>query len=144
MNESKAYTIKDFYVYYAANTPDFIDYKRFKALMVDFFKITSERLLSGSEELKMPFRLGTVSIGKYRPKTYTYKSLSIDFNETRKHGKTIYHLNNHSNGYKYRLFWAKEIVKNFLIYRYTATMVRANKRELARIVKNNINDFPEI
>ena len=55
----------------------------------------------------------------------------------------IIHLNEHSNGYKYRLFWSK-IPKTFPDrYRYTLGMVRANKRELAQLIFKN-KDYIDI
>jgi len=55
----------------------------------------------------MPYGLGYVQVVKYKPKTYTDKSLSVDYKESKKYNKKIYHLNEHSNGYKYRLYWSK-------------------------------------
>lgn len=144
MYNRKSYTIVDMYAYYIDKYPLGLDYKLFKALLMDYYTILAEQLLSGVEELKMPHRLGTLGIVKYRPKKYNGKSLSVDFKTTRLLGKTIYYLNNHSDGYKYRLFWHKELTNNSSIYHYAVSMVRANKRKLAQIIKQNLNDFPEI
>lgn len=144
MRKWASYTITDFYEYYHEQYPLGLDYKRFKALLVDYYTILSNELLSGVCEFKMPYKLGVLSIVKYRPKTHTSKSLSVDFKATKQFGKTIFHLNDHSNGYKYRLFWHKNMNRNFGIYRYGATLVRANKRKLANIIHNKLNDFPEI
>jgi hypothetical protein len=94
----------------------------------------------------MPFGLGYIVIAKYRPKTYTSKSLSIDYKSSKEEGKVIYYLNEHSDGYKYRLYWSK-IPKTFIDrYKYQLNLVRENKRYLAKLIFNkqdykNINDI---
>lgn len=87
-----------------------------------------------------------MGIVKYKPKTYTSKSLSIDFKSSIDEGKIIYHLNEHSDGYKYRFYWSK-VPQTFPDrYKYTARLVRQNKRMLAQLIFNhkdyiNIDDI---
>lgn len=94
----------------------------------------------------MPYGLGSICIVKYKPKSYTPKSLSIDYKTSKEEGKKIYHLNEHSNGYKYRLYWTK-IPRTFpKRYMYQIQFVRDNKRHLAQLIFNkqdyiNINDI---
>ena len=94
----------------------------------------------------MPYGLGYLAVTKYEPKTYTSKSLSIDYKSSKEEGKTIYYLNEHSNGYKFRLYWSK-IPKTFIDrYKYQLSLVRENKRYLAKLIFNkqdykNINDI---
>lgn len=85
----------------------------------------------------MPFGLGLVCVVKYKPKHYNSKSLSIDFKSTRELGKKIYHLNEHSNGYKYRLYWSKQPWTFADRYRYQLCFLRPNKRRLAQLIFNN-------
>nr|DAH49752.1 MAG TPA: hypothetical protein [Caudoviricetes sp.] len=94
----------------------------------------------------MPCGLGYIQVGKYQPKNYNSKSLSIDYKLTREYGKVIYHLNEHSNGYKYRLHWSKVPMTFAGRYKYQLCLVRANKRKLAQLIFNkhdylNINDI---
>ena len=82
----------------------------------------------------MPYGLGFIQVGKYLPKQLTQKSLSIDYKATREYGKKIYHLNEHSDGYKYRLYWSK-IPQTFPDrYKYQLSFVRQNKRRLAKLI----------
>lgn len=70
----------------------------------------------------------------------------MDYKASAEEGKRIYHLNEHSGGYKYRLYWSK-IPKTFPDrYRYQLQLVRKNKRELAQLIFNhkdyiNIDDI---
>lgn len=73
-------------------------------------------------------------------------SLSVDYYTSRVLGKTIYHLNEHSNYNKFRLYWSK-LPQTFPDrYRYRLSLVRANKRKLAQLIFNrkdyiDINDI---
>ena len=105
-----------------------------------------EHVFMRSEGFKMPYGLGMIQVGKYRPKNYDSKSLSVDYKASKEYGKRIYHLNEHSDGYKFRLYWSK-IPKTFPDrYRYQLNLVRANKRKLAQLIFNkqdyiDINDI---
>lgn len=94
----------------------------------------------------MPCGLGYVQIGKYQPKHYDDRSLSVDYKASKIYGKRIYHLNEHSNGYKYRLHWSKVPMTFKARYQYQLSLVRANKRYLAQLIFKhhdylNINDI---
>lgn len=123
-----------------------ISYDAYKRILDEMGNVILENILNRSDGFKMPFGLGYIQIGKYKPKTYTRKSLSVDFKASREIGKTIYHLNEHSNGYKFRLFWSK-VPQTFPDrYKYQLCLVRANKRRLAKLIFEktdyiNINDI---
>lgn len=140
----KSYTIKDFYDDYIEEYPSGIDYKQYRMILTDYYNILKDEVLYNSEEIKLPFKLGLVKIVKYKPKTYSSKSLSVDYKLSKELGTRVYHLNDHSDGYKYRLYWHKDIACNFSIYKYSLNFVRACKRELARLIKNKLTDYPEI
>ena len=123
-----------------------VPYDMYKRILDEMGNVILENILNRSDGFKMPFGLGYIQIGKYKPKTYTRKSLSVDFKASREIGKTIYHLNEHSNGYKFRLFWSK-VPQTFPDrYKYQLCLVRANKRKLAKLIFEktdyiNINDI---
>lgn len=137
MRSKKSATIIDMYKQYRKDYGNDVDYKQFKDILDRFNEEILSCLLQSSEGFKMPFGLGYVQIVKYKPKSMTPKSLSIDFKSTAEYGKIIYHLNEHSNGYKYRLYWSK-IPQTFPDrYRYQLQLVRQNKRQLAQLIFNN-------
>lgn len=141
---SGSHCMHDLYKYYKSQDTVFkADYKLFRAIIIDFGTLVSKALLEQSKQLIMPYRLGIMQVVKYRPKTYTHKSLSVDFLMTKKLGKVVYHLNEHSNGFKVRLYWQK--AHKFENYKkYAFIMTRANKRMLAFLFKNKITDYPEL
>lgn len=142
----KSYTAYDMYHQWVKETDEKVPYVRFKRILDAFNISTKEAILQRSEGFKMPFGLGYICIVKYKPKSYTSKSLSVDYKTSKELGKTIYHLNEHSNGYKYRFYWSK-IPQTFPDrYRYQIMLVRANKRQLAQLIFNhkdyiNIDDL---
>lgn len=140
MRSKKSATIIDMYKQYKKDYGDDVDYKQFKDILDKFNEQILNCLLQSSGGFKMPFGLGYVQIVKYKPKSMTPKSLSVDFKSSAEYGKTIYHLNEHSDGYKYRLYWSK-VPQTFPDrYRYQLSLVRQNKRQLAQLIFNN-NDY---
>jgi hypothetical protein len=123
-----------------------VPYSRFKRILDEFNKTIKDEVLESSGSFKMPLGLGYVCIVKYKPKSYTAKSLSKDYKSSKEEGKTIYHLNEHSNGYKYRLYWSKTPRTFPARYKYQLLMVRENKRHLAQLIFNkhdyiNVDDI---
>ena len=123
-----------------------VDYGLYKRILDTLCSVILEHILNGSEGFKMPYGLGLIQIGKYKPKTLTAQSLSVDYKASNEYGKRIYHLNEHSDGYKYRLYWSK-IPRTFPDrYKYTLGLIRQNKRKLAQLIFNkqdyiNVDDI---
>jgi hypothetical protein len=139
----QSFTIGDFYDMYNAEYMRVdVPYRLYNDVLSAFNTIILSKLFSGSEELIMPYGLGSIYIVKYKPKHYDSRSLSVDFHLTKVYGKTIYHLNEHSDGYKYRLYWSR-IRKDKFILKYCLHFVRANKRKLAQIIKHKEHDYIE-
>lgn len=138
----KAYTFYDMYPELPITAP----YSLYKRILDEMCQIIKEIVLERSEGFKMPYGLGFIQIGKYRPKSLTPKSLSVDYKASKDYDKRIYHLNEHSDGYKFRLYWSK-IPQTFPDrYRYELSLVRQNKRKLAQLIFNkhdyiNIDDI---
>ena len=142
MKSKQSYTFKDIY-----KTIDIdVDYSLYKRILDAMCNVILEHILERSEGFKMPYGLGLVQVIKYKPKTLTDKSLSVDYKASEEYNKKIYHLNEHSDGYKYRLYWSK-IPRTFPDrYKYQLGFVRQNKRKLAQLIFNkydylNIDDI---
>ena len=132
----KAYTILDMYTVYKNKSTE-VPYNRFKRILDTFNKVVLDEMFERSGCFKMPQGLGYIFIVKYKPKRYDSNSLSKDYKASKEEGKTIYHLNEHSGGYKYRLYWSR-VPRTFPDrYKYQLIMVRANKRRLAQLIFKN-------
>ena len=131
----KAYTIYDMYSPFIDQNNDIdIPYDRFKAVLDSCNKLILETIQDSSECFKMPNGLGQVVVVKYLPKAYNEKSLSCDYKSSKELNKKIYYLNEHSNGYKYRLYWSKIPMTFSDRYKYQLMFTRANKRNLAKLI----------
>ena len=142
MKNKQSITFRDLY----RTLPIEVDYGLYKRILDEMCRIILDAVLNGSDGFKMPYGLGFMQVGKYLPKALNGKSLSVDYKASREYDKRIYHLNEHSNGYKYRLYWSK-IPRTFPDrYKYQLCFVRQNKRRLAQLIFNkqdylDINDI---
>tara|TARA_R110000744_G_scaffold345108_2_gene450525 strand:+ start:4512 stop:4958 length:447 start_codon:yes stop_codon:yes gene_type:complete len=127
------------------NYDDFynVGYKKYRAVCEDFNKRIVEDILMKAKEFKMPYRLGTLRIKKKKMNYSKKNKLKINWLETNKYKKVIYHLNDHTDGFNYRWFWSKvnAVIKNKSVYSFQAT--RTNKRRLAGLLKNKKVDYFE-
>lgn len=145
---TKSYTIASFYNDYLSSIePDTvydIDYTKYRAIITDYFKYLQNQLIEEGKRIKLPYRMGTLQIIKSRPKHLDKRSLRIDYQATKQTGKLIFLLNEHSDMFKYRFLWSKVdmMVPNKSKYQLVAT--RANKRNLAQIIKNRLCDYEEV
>lgn len=142
MKNKQSVTFRDMY----KEMPVEVDYGLYKRVLDSMCKIILEHVLRRSEGFKMPYGLGFIQVGKYRPKTFTSKSLSVDYKASKEYDKRIYHLNEHSDGYKYRLYWSKIPATFPDRYKYQLQLIRKNKRDLAQLIFNkqdyiDINDI---
>tara|TARA_E500000305_G_scaffold108637_2_gene111475 strand:+ start:802 stop:1266 length:465 start_codon:yes stop_codon:yes gene_type:complete len=135
-NYKKDFGSNDIYMYYKNNTiPELqVSKKEFRKICDEFNKLIIDEILINSEEIRMPYRLGTLRVKKSKMKYDDKNKLKIDWAASRKLGKRIYHLNDHTGGYKYRFYWTKGIVKNVTAYSFIPT--RTNTRTLAGILKD--------
>ena len=146
--ETKSYVGKDFYksyMDYVEDNPLYqVEYRKFRDIINDYFRYLRDEIIENGKEVRLPCRMGTLQVVKHKPKTYTSKSLRIDFKATKEAGKTIYHLNEHTNMYKYRFLWSKQNMLTKNKTKYQLIMTRANKRRLAYLLKNRVRDYIEI
>lgn len=120
-----------------------VPYALYNRILSQMCTTILEHVLNASEGFKMPFGLGFIQIVKYRPKQFNSDSLSVDYKASKEYDKKIYHLNEHSDGYKFRLYWSK-LPRTFPDrYKYQLCLVRQNKRKLAQLIFNK-NDYINI
>ena len=138
--ESKAsvdFNIRSVYAHMQKTTESSMPYNRFKEIYTAYVEAIIEYVLDGYF-FKFPYNLGILRIKK-RKLTLNKKMLRVDFAETKKQGKTIYHLNEHSNGYYYKFYWDQGVISG--IRKYTFTPIRKYKRQLARKIFDDKKDY---
>lgn len=132
--------IRDIYKHYKANTIKEMQqpFKVFKTILKELNEGIRDKILQNSEDIHLPCGLGRIRIKK-RKMTFNKEreKLKVDWATSRKLKKTVYHLNDHTNGNRYRWFWYKRT--NFFFNQqlkpYAFIPSRENKRALAKILK---------
>jgi hypothetical protein len=146
-NRHLSYTIEDYFLSYkeavVGNRLYDVPKHKFYSIIKDYFKFLSSELLDNSKEIRLPARMGTLSVVKKKPKRYDSNSLRVDFQSSRDNKKLILHLNEHSDGYNFSFFWCKKDIMITNKQYYQLIMTRANKRRLAELIKTNKNDYIE-
>ena len=137
------FTLKHVYQAYAkehANDEFMIDEKTYRSIILKFNKRALEMILEEARELILPYRLGTLRIKKHKMDIVNNK-LKVDFHMSRKLKKTVYHLNDHTDGYYYKFHWCKKVcnAKNFRVYCFQAN--RMDKRKIATLIKAKQIDY---
>jgi hypothetical protein len=122
-----------------------VDRKRFYDLCSEFYKKVVDGIMYEGRDFKTLYSVGDIYIKKYRPELEDVKKRTsfIDWANTAKLGKIVYHLNEHSNGFKFTIKWKKKknVIRYVEIYKFVPT--RAFKRNLASVIKNKENDYLE-
>lgn len=146
-SDRNSYTIEDYYQSYKEYTKDNPLYKiskaKFRNILKDYFKFLASEIIDGAKEVRLPARMGTLYVIKIKPKKFGFNHCRVDFYNTKEYNKTIFHLNEHSDGYKYMFRWRKFdiLIKHKSLYELI--MTRDNKRRLAKIIKNKEKDYIE-
>lgn len=125
---------------YNKKSPFYIERTAYVNISKDFFKELLDEIINNAYEYKLPNRLGTLRIKKFKA-----LKRQIDWNLTNKYyleenktgteKKRIYHSNRHSAGYNAR-FWMEPT--KWVAYNkpYTFIATRTNKRNLAKAIKD--------
>ncbi len=142
------YNLRDSYIDYLETTDNPVDIDTYLDINLRFMKYLSDSLVENGE-IKLPGRLGTVYIKgtfcKPRFEDGKIKGLSPDWAETnklweedeeaKKNKQLVFHLNEETNGVRYKYSWLKGrvLVSNKTLY--DLTMTRANKKKLVNSIR---------
>lgn len=94
-----------------------IDYTTWANIIYSFNYAFRDYALETGYKIKFIHGFGDFAITKWRPnKIVEYEgedkiNLPIDFKRTKELGKTIYHMNYHTDGYKFRWKWFKKVAR---------------------------------
>ena len=158
--------LSDIYKYYESNAKNPLSYKKFRYIWLKLSKTIIRLIVYRNLDFAIPARLGTISIRKIKSEptvskdgTVNKNKLSVNYkaswlkwveeyptlttNQIAKlpNKKYIYHLNEHSNGYRVKWKWDKftATVKNQNFY--SLAMTRENKQELSKAFRNFRTDY---
>ncbi len=141
-------TTRDLYIHYLENQDKHeftLDYEKWKKVMYSLFYKLSKSVIEANLVYKFESGLGIYGIEKVKGK----EKRRIDFNQTRKLGRTVYHGNLHTDCYYFRFVWRKKrtafhMNPHIRYYRFLTSLDmdrnEIGKRGLAKWVKDCSKD----
>lgn len=145
-NKIKAdYKINDLYKYFKEQNPELADRvteKIYKEHLDKYTTLVIKNLLDGWV-IKLPYGLGDIGIFKKKMKVgklLKRNQLKLDYKKYRETGKKVFHLNEHRNGYRYRVAWInkrKTLGRYRGLYKFDAT--RRITRTLSNILQTDFS-----
>lgn len=146
--KNNTYLLLDIYKDYInnieGNSVYTVDSVTFADIQKEYYEALLHKIIYEAYVYKLPFRLGYFGIIKKKI-NFTSKSVNnVDWEATRKYGRYIRHINDHSSNFRYYFSWSK--IKCGMMNKslYRLIMSRTNKRLLAKAIKVDKVDFPEI
>jgi len=88
-----------------------ISFSKWREVIYAHNEMLIKYILETGLSIKLPYGFGKLSVNKKKPKATrkwngkTYITLPIDWKKTREAGKRVYHMNTHTDGYKFRWIW---------------------------------------
>lgn len=147
-NNRVHYTIRDTYLHYKdlANKGEVckVSMEDYISICCEYFMYIVECVMRKGITYRLPHGTGNFAILKTRQKFGGKQKRSVDFKTTKELGKTVYHMNEHTNGYKYTWLWYNDykVIRDKFMYRFIPS--RYNKRLLAKLLIEHKVDFPEM
>jgi len=131
---NSGYSIEQIYPFFlkiCGLTRQDIDKKLFKRIVTEFNKRLSQTILEGTV-IELPVGMGKLRIKKSK---FNPNYLRYDYGEYNKTGKKLYHLNEHSDGFRAKWHWIKERMNISGQTAYSFVPVWTNKRNLSKEMK---------
>ena len=143
-------TLKDFYRKYRADQraegkpcSEILSEKRYKKLMESFFTAIMHKIIYENHTFLMPHSLGSITVKTY--KNDNLRKCKVDFNQTKKLGKVVRHLNRHTYGDAFGIGWDKSYVQfrnnTFYCFKTTSSRYATESGVGAKALSKHIYDL---
>lgn len=137
------YGLSDVYKYFKKKSKMQMDYKKFKSIALLLGDAIFSYVLKGNF-FQFPYKLGILRIAKRKmqlvDKDGKPKRLKVDFYNTKRLGKTVYHLNEHWGGCYGLYVWRCGHIMDGK--RYSFKPIRDHKRAITQAIKNGQDYLP--
>jgi len=141
----KAYTIYDFYNSYEKEYKTLnnrLSRKEYTKIIKHIMLLIREEIIKNNKVYRPNNLIGRFGIVKRKRKTGESNKLGINWKESIKYNKYIYHLNKHTDNCYFRWTWEKNShhcrFRNKSLYNFRP--VRQSKRMLAKYINNRADD----
>lgn len=128
-----------------------LPYSEYCKILSEFNLLFVNYIIYESVEIKLPFNLGSMRVKKHKKKVTLEKiqegKMSVDWKETKQlwednpkakeSKKLVFHLNEHRDGYSYKIFWDKNRAMLLNKTFYYLVPARNFKRTLANVLNTN-------
>lgn len=123
-----------------------LDKKLHRQILEDYYKLLMEGLIYKAKVYEFGHGLGHLYIQKKKMKLQylqTENKMQLDYRTSMKTEKKVFHLNEHTNGFRMKFKWAKTGSQKFSNkYKYLFLATRHNKRALAkRLLTDKTADY---
>jgi hypothetical protein len=135
---------KKCYLDYKSLNPDTpITLNQYYHIITRYHELIFEYALVTGNEVKLPYGFGPIQVVKWKPKKVVkdpkggeHINLAIDWAKTKEKGKYVYHINAHTDGYRFKWRWAPALsrIENADIYLFKPC--RKMSRMLAKYLKD--------
>ena len=150
---TKDYGLSDFYKYYKKmydhkeftskwmekHEKYLVDSSTYKKIIKDGNKLISKQILEEAKVIQLPAGMGFFKIEKKKMNLGSLKkskNLKIDWKRTKELGKTVYHLNEHTDYHRYKWHWIKKKMRIPNKTPYSFIACRTNKRAISKLLKS--------
>lgn len=134
----------------AAHPSISLSFEKWKEIIYAFNYNFRDHILETGDRCKLPWGIGSFSVTKKKTrKFYVYDgkeriNMAVDWAKTHKLGKKVYHLNTHTDGYKYKWKWFIEDARFKYCDIWTFKPSRVTSRKLAEYLKRPNSPYPEL
>lgn len=141
--------LRDSYRFYQKNAEEPVNVKAYIDIVLGFIKFMMKKVFEG-KDIKLPAELGVLGVRgrKVKPRLdadgnivglapdWVSTKKLWDTNEKAKEAKTIvYHFNEHTSGFRYKITWFRKDMKFKNKSVYSICFSRNNKRTLSALIK---------
>lgn len=134
---------KENYKRFSTKYPLFkLTFEEWKSILYGYSEVLRDYILETGEKCKLPYGLGELSINKKKQCRFTGKdkkfiALAIDWQASRKYGKRIYNMNDHTEGYRFKWIWFKSKALFKLSKLWMFKPSRVTSRKIAEYIKKD-------
>lgn len=124
-----------------------LDPKTLRKIHKKYYQKIMEAMIYKSKLYEIPYLGGYLYIQKKKI-DFTYLKnkgqLKLDYKNSIKHNKKIFHLNTHTDSFRMKFKWKKDfILSRRVCNRYAFSAVRKRDRELSKAIFNKVTDYLE-